>query len=343
MNKPLIVIAAVGALAAVVVFQQMQITDLRKQLAERPEVERIVEKAVVPAPAPSVASKRAVATRTEKDEPAEVTPAAVPAKTPAVAASAGNESKSKGGMGEFIAGIGSMMTNPAMKQMIRAQSKMQLDMQYERLFKFLNKPAATTEALKELLMDRQMAMMDVGMSFMSGKSTPEERKAQAAQIKAMQEASDKKIADLLGPDDFDAYKQYENTQPERMQVDMFKHSLASSGEPLTEQQEYDLVNAMYSARTNAPAMNRMMKQDEMPDPAQFTGAGMTNMMAQMDAVQKQYAATAEKILTPAQNQQFQKYMEQQKAMNEMGMKFAAQMFGGSNAVPANVQVQVQTR
>ena len=55
--------------------------------------------------------------------------------------------------------------------------------------------------------------------------------------------------------------------------------------------------------------------------------------------QEQNAAIAQGILTPAQYEQYKKHAEQQKAMNEMGMKFAAQMFGGaSNIAPAGVSV-----
>ena len=60
-------------------------------------------------------------------------------------------------------------------------------------------------------------------------------------------------------------------------------------------------------------------------------------------MQKAYDQAAQKILSPAQYAGYQKHQEQQKQMNEIGMKFAAAMFGGdSNAVPANVNVQVQT-
>jgi hypothetical protein len=115
-----------------------------------------------------------------------------------------------------------------------------------------------------------------------------------------------------------------------MQVEMFKTSLATTGEPLTDQQEFDLVKVMHESRTNSPAMAALMKRDETPDPALFTESGMTNLMAQMEKVQQDYAAAAAKILSPAQNEKFTKFLDQQKAMTEMGMKFAAQMFGGDD-------------
>lgn len=329
--------ALAGVLAAKVILMQREIAALKKDLAKRPAIERPVEAAPVPAPAP-----RAEVVAEKPAPPAPVVQPPPPPVAPVAPAAVAGQ-KPKPNMSDFMKGIGSMMTNSAMKEMIRQQAKMQLEMQYGRLFKFLNKSPEQIEALKNLLMDRQMALMDSGIAMMSGDMSTEERTKKGQEIKAAKDSYDKKIAELLGPDDYDAFKQYENTQSERMQVEMFKSRLASAGEPLTEQQEYDLVNAMYSARTNMPAVSAMMNQETPPDPAMFSSSGITNMFAQMDKVQESYAKAAAAILTPSQNEQFKKHAEQQKAMQEMGMKFAAQMFGGSsNAVPANVQIQVQT-
>jgi hypothetical protein len=161
----------------------------------------------------------------------------------------------------------------------------------------------------------------------------------AKDLEAKKKDYDAKIKDLIGADDFDALQQFEQTEPERMQVDMLKSSLASSGEPLTEKQEYDLVNAMYSARTNA-ASPLLKNPDQMPDPSQFTDKAMADAMQQMSSVESQYTAAATGILSANQMVQFKKFNDQQRQMREIGMKFAAQMFGGgSNAVPAGVNVQ----
>jgi hypothetical protein len=351
MKKSLIVVAVASAVTVLFLHQQRRISQLQEALAEREATERTIEKVFVPAPTASRTPAREVGKNPKDAEIDELMNSVAPpaaASAPATAQPPPAQ-KTQSGMGDFFKSIGSMMTNPAMKEMVRAQSKMQLEMQYDRLFKFLNKTPEQIAALKDILMDRQMALMDSGMAFMTGNTTPEERKKKAEEIKMVKDSYDKKIADLLGPDDADAFKQYENTQPERMQAEMFKHTVASSGEPLTDQQEYDLVNAMYAARTNAPPSPMTQNKDEIPDPSQFTPANLEKMTESMNKMQEQYAATAQKILSPGQYQQFTKFMEQQKAMNEMGMKFAAQMFGGgSNAVGSPVaapviQVHVQTQ
>lgn len=339
MNKVLVSVlaAAVLVLGLLVVRQQARISALEKERVAAPSV---ADDAVPTSSQPVTPAKSAAPTIAAVESTVPVAPPPpAPVHTPAQPADEGGK---KPNMGDFLKNIGSMMTNDAMKSMIRTQSRMQLGMQYGRLFAFLNKPAETTEALKDLLIDRQMALMDSGLALMDGKLSPEERKQKADEIKSVKEAFDKKIASLLGTEDYDAFKQYEDTQPERMQVDMLKGSLSATGEPLTEQQEYDLVNAMYQARTNSAAAAAMPGPDTIPDPSQFTQAGLKKAVENLDLMQKAYAASAQKILTPAQYAGYQKHQEQQKQMNEIGMKFAAEMFGGdTNATPANVKVHVQ--
>lgn len=313
--------------------QQDEIARLLQDLAKMKEAAQ----AAPAAEAPKTAAKRTAARDLSADDLAAFAEAGAPAPAPAVVADKPGAKEPR--FADLMKGITAMMTNDAMKAMIREQSKMQLDMRYGRLFKFLDLSPEKQEALKSLLMDRQMAFMDGGLSFMDGKTSPEDRKKMAQDLDAKKKAYDAQIKDLIGAEDFDALQQFEQTEPERMQVDMLKTSLAGSGEPLTEKQEYDLVNAMHSARTNA-ASPLLKNPDQMPDPAQFTDKAMADAMQQMNSVESQYTAAATGILSANQMTQFKKFNEQQRQMREIGMKFAAQMFGGgSNAVPAGVNVQ----
>lgn len=334
MNKLLVPVMLVAVIAlAVVVKQSYEISDLRKALEQRTVAEKL---ATVKPPEPARVARRETPPPLPLPPPVAPLVEEAPARLVAQSAPAlpNPAAKQQPTMGEMFAGIGSMMTNPAMKEMIRQQSKMQLEMQFGRLFKFLNRSPEQVEALKAILMDRQMALMDGGMAFMTGGGSPEERKQKAKELQTVKESYDKKIAELLGTEDYDAFKQYENTQPERMQTEMFKSMISSSAEPLTEQQEYDLVNAMYSARTNLPATSLLnQKPDAPPDPSQFTPESIDQALKQSERLQAQYLASAQTILSAAQFQQFQQFATQQKQMTEMGMKFAAQMFGGAKAEP----------
>lgn len=122
-------------------------------------------------------------------------------------------------------------------------------------------------------------------------------------------------------DNYDVYKQYEQTQPERMQINLFKSGLPEA-QALNEEQEGQLIRAMYEER-----------QSIMPDvkTGGATSPGKLNMMAdqaqKMDHLQERYTQRAVDILTPEQLGQFKQHQEQQKAMRKVGQEMAKQMFG----------------
>lgn len=227
--------------------------------------------------------------------------------------------------------IAAMMKAPGMKQVIRAQQKATMDISYGSLFKFLSLPPEELDKFKELLGDKQMGLMDAGLELMNASITPEERKKKAQEITKLSEEHDKKIKEMLGEDNFQVYKEYENTQPERMQVNLFKQTL-SAGDQLNEEAEHQLIRSMYEERTKFPFSVKMDKQENF-DPSIFSEEVMAQHMAELARLQEKYLARASAVLTPVQLEQFRQNQKQQMAMQEMGMKMAMQMFGGSKAKP----------
>jgi hypothetical protein len=234
----------------------------------------------------------------------------------------------------MFSGMSAMMTNPAMKEMIRAQTQAQLNVQYESLYSYLNQSPEQIAALKQLLMDRQLAMMESGLALMSGEGTETDRQRRVKEGEQIKRAFDTQIAELLGAEEYDVFQQYENTQHERTQVDMFKRTMSTTAEPLTEQQESDLVLAMYAARTNAALSH--LDRNTAPDPSQLTREALDETLKQLNQMQARYAESAATILSPAQQAQFQHFMTQQQELNTLGLKMAEQMFGlgESPAAPA---------
>lgn len=308
-------VVTVAVLGVVVIRQNQQIARTKEQspaaitVAKRRIPPRPVVRArETPEPQPETSPVQSVAA-----------PTTGPAPAPAAQASAGTSSN-------VFAGLATMMKDPQMKEMIRAQQKMMQDQMYGALFKGLNWPADKQVALKDLLLDRQMAMMNVGMTMMSGSES--DRKQAAEDNKTLTSDYDKKIEDLLGPQDYQVFKDYEKTVPERMQVGMFKGTL-SGDTALTDQQEYDLIVAMSEERNNLPASSMMKSQN--PDPSKFTEDGIAEALKQMEQLQQAYANRAAAILTPAQLEQFRKWQEQISAMQAAGLKMASQMFANKGA------------
>jgi hypothetical protein len=230
-----------------------------------------------------------------------------------------------------------MMKNPQMKEMVRAQQKMMIDQMYGSLSKYLNLSPDQLDALKNLLSDRQMAMTDSGLAMMGGSDA--DRKQAMEDTKAIKADYDQKIKDLLGPQDYQTFQDYEKTAGERVQLQMFKGSLPTDA-ALTDQQENDLLNAMYEARKAVPASSLL--NNKSSDPSQFSEESIAQAMKQMEQLQQAYADRAKGILTPTQYEQFTTWQQQLSAMQAASMKMAAQMFGNKPAPQAPTTTPSQT-
>jgi hypothetical protein len=315
-NIPILVlVAAVTVLAAVVVWQNRQIVQMKEQLAST-----TVEKAKAP-PVPVPAK--------EIPEPAPPASAAAPVPAPAPAAAPSPAAPvAASTRSNYFAGLAGMMKNPQMKQMMRAQQKVMLDRMYGSLSNYLNLPADKLDALKEMLSDRQMAMVDSGMAMMGGSDS--DRKQAVEDTKAIKADYDKKIQDLLGPQDYPLFQQYEQSAPERMTVQMFKDALPSY-KALSDQKEDNMIAMIYQERKALPPSPLMNNQN--PDPSQFTDERIAEATKQMEQLQQRYAERAASILTPAQQTQFTTFVHQMGSMQAAGLKMAAQMFGNKGTSP----------
>jgi hypothetical protein len=232
--------------------------------------------------------------------------------------------------------LAKMMKNPGMKEMIRAQQKGQIEMMYGPLLKCLQLSEADLEKFKSLLLDRQMALVDSSMEMMNSAATPEEKKAATDRIKDMTAAYDAQAKELLGDDNYTIYKSFEETQAERMQVTMFKGALTGADQ-LSVEQEDSLIRAMHDERSNFKSAVPGFGDKQTPDPSQFTPERITQILQESARLQEQYVAKAATILTPSQLEQFKANQKQQQAMQEMGMKMAAKMFGQGQPAPAGNQ------
>jgi hypothetical protein len=312
-----VLLVAVVMLAALVGIQSQQIGALKERRQKMVEIEKAMAKSARARPPASVEETPAALPESKPVEPvAEAAP--VPQPVPA-----------GGTTNNPMAGLAEMMKNPAMKEMVRAQQKMAVDGMYGSLSKYLNLSTNEMDSLKELLMQRQMALMDAGMSMMNGSGADQKQAAEDA--KTLKAEYDKKIADLLGPQDYPVFQDYEKGAADRMSVQMFKGSLPAEA-TLTDQQEESLIAAMAEERKALPPSS--MVNSQSADPSKFTEEGIAEALKQMEQLQQRDAERAATILTPAQLDQFTKFQQQMNSMAAAAMKMAAQMFGNKSAAPA---------
>jgi hypothetical protein len=312
-----VLLVAVVALAALVGFQSQQIAALKEQEQRMVELDREMAKAArAPVPAPVEEAPASVPEAKSVEYVADSAPIAP-------AATAGGTTNNP------MSALAEMMKNPQMKEMVRSQQKVALTAMYGGLNKYLNISTNDMDALNQLLLDRQMAMTDAGMSMMGGSGTDAKQAAEDA--KTIKSDYDKKIADLLGPEAYPVFQDYEKSAPDRMSVQMFRNSLPPEA-ALTDQQEESLIAAMGDERKALPPSSMMNNQTA--DPSKFTEEGIAEALKQMEALQQRDAERAATILTPAQLDQFTKFQQQMNGMAVAGMKMAAQMFGNKNPAPA---------
>jgi len=298
-----VLVAAVAVLAVVVVKQNRQLARLNEQLTAA--LAQKVKETAVAVPNP------------ESVEPvAEVAPRETSPTPPS------SSQASSGSASNFFAGMAGMMKDPQMKEMIRAQQKMALDRMYGSLFKQLNWPAGDVDKLKDLLLERQMALAEAGMSMMSGSA--EDRQRAVEETKTVKADYDKKLQDFFGPEGYKVFQDYDNTVGERMQIGMFKDSLPSDA-ALSEQQESDLIAVMYEERQALPPSSLL--NNKTADPSQLSEENIAAALKQLEQLQQRYAERAAEILSPAQLEQFSKWQQQWSAMQAAGLKMASQMFG----------------
>jgi hypothetical protein len=223
-----------------------------------------------------------------------------------------------------MSGIVEMIKQPGMKEMIRTQQKAQIETSHGSLFEELDLPDADMESFKELLLKKQMALVDVGLEMMDASTTTDKRREIKNRIKELTAEYDKEIEAFLGEEDFALYKEYEETRPERMLVNHLKQSL-SDADKLEQQQEENLIWAMHEARSTSK-FTKDYEEWEKNDPTQYSPEFIAGWLERTKRLHEQYLMRAGEILTPEQLNQLKTSLEQQRSMREMAMKIAAQMF-----------------
>ncbi|MDD4017591.1 MAG: hypothetical protein PHV28_06560 [Kiritimatiellae bacterium] len=263
----------------------------------------------------------------EQASPVETQVARTEPVAPAVA-------KATGVNTNFMGALADMMKNPQMKEMMRAQQKVMIGKMYAALPRYLNLPDETKARLDQLLLDRQLAMAEAGLAMMNGSA--EDRRKAAEDSKAVKAESDQAIQELLGAQDYEVFKQYEASLSEQTNVSLFKDTL-SGDDALGEQQEYDLVAAMYQARETLPQDSLLNQQNQSPDPTQLTEERVAETLKQMETLQQRYAEAAATVLSAGQLERFKQWQQQMATMQRTGLNMAAQMFNSGKSSGATSQ------
>jgi hypothetical protein len=155
--------------------------------------------------------------------------------------------------------------SPEVQALMALERKAALDGRYAGLFKKLNLSPADLEKFKSLLADKQATLADVLSAARTQGLNPRDNRDEIRALVANYEAeSDATIQATLGSGAYAAYKQYEQTLPQRNVVGQLEQRLSYSSTPLSADQSEQLVSLLAAA---APA------RDNNATPGLFAAPG----------------------------------------------------------------------
>jgi hypothetical protein len=234
--------------------------------------------------------------------------------------------KAEGGVAKSMA---EMMKDPAFKEMAKSQQVAMLDFEYGKLFERFKLSDGEKQDLKNLLAERKSKEMDFGLAMMAGEKDEKKIAEGLKALEAYKTESDGKIRTFLNnEEDFQKYKNWEETKGERMQLNMSGAAFSNVGEPLSSEQEDRLVAAMHAARTQVKDLPDLQKPENFK-PENMTPEMVERMMKSYDSQASQVAQQAADFLTPKQVEALKTMQQTQKTMQEMGLKMMSSgAFGG---------------
>lgn len=213
---------------------------------------------------------------------------------------------------EMIAGGGRLpqfLETPEAQRLLAVQQRAALDQRYGALFRLLNLPPDQLNRLKDLLVERQTAAMDVLAAARSqGLNNRENRAEIRSLLESTQDEVDANIRALLGETGYQRYEYYNATQPQRTAVNRLEQRLSYTSLPLSVSQSEQLVQLL-AAQSPSSAGNTAAAR---PARAMFFGGG------QGTVISDEVVAQAATILNPAQMEALRQLQAEQQAQAELG-------------------------
>ena len=229
-----------------------------------------------------------------------------------------------------MAQVAEMMKDPAMRDMVAAQQKQAVEMNFGDLIKHFNLSPAERDQFVKLLTDRQLNQMDISLKLMGGGNlTPDDRAALGQQIKDANAASDAQIQQFLNDDaDYAYYQTYVQQQPERMQLTTLNTQLTKAGIPLDPAQTDNLASVMYDTRKNFKFTTDYTDPTASTSPDFLTEQSVQTYEQQQEQLDGQIAQQVAPLLTPDQLDIFKQNQAQMRQLTQMGLNMSRQMLGG---------------
>lgn len=202
-----------------------------------------------------------------------------------------------------------MMENPEYQKLMAITQKGMLDRRFAALFKQLGLSPEVLDKFKNLLLEKQNAVIDVAMAArdqgLNPRTDPEGFRALLANAQGEIDAS---IRSAIGDEAFATYQTYEQTMPYRNVVEQLASRLSYSVSPLTNAQTEQMVSILAATNLapNLPAGS--LRAVTLP----FGGLAGSGTALNNEAMNR-----AQGILTPDQYSALQQLQQEQQAQAQM--------------------------
>lgn len=232
----------------------------------------------------------------------------------------GIQKSSDADLGESLRKI---MENPIGKAMMSEEGRIKASRIYRDLIKEMNLSDEEEEYFTGLLAADVGAEDATGMQLFNAK-TDEERLAILDNMEAAKEERKQEIKDFLNnEEDFSRFRHYQDRRREYEQLSTVRSAISSSGTPLTEPQEEQLVEAMYASRNESGMARDWEGREGMQ---QFARPGVSDRFtADWEKMQGILSAKTGDILDEPQQMAFSAQQTQMRDLALFGIKMAEGM------------------
>ena len=228
--------------------------------------------------------------------------------------------------------LASMLKDPKMREMLKAQQKSMIgpaiEKQYADLFKQLKMTPEQKADFKDLLGKKMLASSDVQMSMLDDSLDSAQRADMAKQAKEQTDEFDNQLKQAVGDENYKAYQTFEKTIPDRAAVGQFNDQFTDSSTALTGAQQDQMVQALSDARNNfnwASGLNQQNPGANGDIGSMLTKENIEKYAAEREQFDEQFLARAQQILTPEQFAAYKDFQKTQRDLQLLGIKMAGGM------------------
>jgi hypothetical protein len=191
--------------------------------------------------------------------------------------------------------------SPGALNFMRSRMKGSIRRTYEDVGTVLGLPADKANKLIDLLADQQTRTMGRPPVF-----DPQNPQSLQQHFQEQQQKNQAEIASLIGQDKVDEWKKYQESLPDRAQLNQVREQLDNAGVPMSESQRTELLTAMAEERSRSPR------------PSYDSGLPSEEAMAQMSQWQNEFDKAlldrAKQVLTSEQYKSYKEYYDWQSEM-----------------------------